>query len=210
MFYRKKYLFIFKNLKFDHFIPPAKAPPVPKVDEEVENEDEASSPVEPRPLRYHGLQQLPHQHHGHLHHGHQDHQQQQQHQREKRGSSTPKRTHSFSSFSQLSTNSLPDIKELHPSTTVLTINGNRHHYHHHHHGHTGGHGGHQRGHQDTPDSVAPIGEKCCAISRNYCIILYCARCKNKNFVKSKFKKQRIMEYYTLNDNVTPFSFRSSF
>ena len=203
-------MFCQKNLKFGHFIPPAKAPPVPKVDEEVENEDEASSPVEPRPLRYHGLQQLPHQHHGHLHHGHQDHQQQQQHQREKRGSSTPKRTHSFSSFSQLSTNSLPDIKELHPSTTVLTINGNRHHYHHHHHGHTGGHGGHQRGHQDTPDSVAPIGEKCCAISRNYCIILYCARCKNKNFVKSKFKKQRIIEYYTLNDNVTPFSFRSSF
>ena len=113
------------------------------------------------------MQQQPQHQHQHLHHGHQDqqHQQQQQlqHQREKRGSSTPKRTHSFSSFSQLSTNSLPDIKELHPSTTVLTINGNRHHYHHHHHGggHPGGgHGGHQRGHQDTPDSAAPIGKKC--------------------------------------------------
>ena len=103
-------------------------------------------------------QQQPHQHRHH--HGHQDQQHQlQQHQREKRGSSTPKRTHSFSSFSQLSTNSLPDIKELHPSTTVLTINGNRHHYHHHHHGHAGGHGGHQRGHQDTPDSAPPIGKR---------------------------------------------------
>ena len=79
-----------------------------------EVEDEESSP----PLNSRN-------HHSHHHH--------YQNSREKRGSSTPKRTHSFSSFSQLSTNSLPDIKELHPTTTVLTINGNRHHYHHHHH-----------------------------------------------------------------------------
>ena len=80
-----------------------------------EVEDEESSP----PLNSRNV------HHSHHHH--------YQNSREKRGSSTPKRTHSFSSFSQLSTNSLPDIKELHPTTTVLTINGNRHHYHHHHH-----------------------------------------------------------------------------
>ena len=85
--------------------------------------------------------------------------------REQRGSSTPKRTHSFSSFSQLSTNSLPDIKELHPSTTVLTIAnhhkhfGSHHHHHHHHHHPVVSHGGSANPHQDVPDQGQGQGSR---------------------------------------------------